>query len=689
MKKSGQKEHYKKKYAETSVPDLINRKLLIHKQLARPARTYVVYSDLHGSYEKYLHWLKNGLGNYQIAVQNIFGHHYSDAICDQFVKLLLTVNKTRIDAIENHVSQGSDSPYEHTDFFSEPVPERFNEELKTLEKLGLKKEKIVDDLLRFLRSITKEDEHRIIKVIPFKFLENIIKLFFKKDRPSYESLIHGIVSQDDIYYISCSILVKLSLINMFDKHINLGDTFDRGNDADKLISFYRAYFGYENSTIPLHYIWGNHDILWLGAGIGNPILCVTALRISMRYNNIDFLYRYGFNLDKLRTFANKCYKITPTGVYAKSVDSQFWSKDEASKMAKVLTILEEKLIVNLLAEAIKIPGQIDYQEELKRHTELLELLPKGISEDERVWQEEFNKNPLFNDVYFPTLDKDNPAKLTAEEQEIADDLVQQFTTLPRLQNDIKWMFKKGETYRVVDNTLYFHAAIPSTNDKELDSIKGFKGKALLDFVQNDLKRIGKNQNEGVEASLREKVYLWHLWCGDISPFFCKSKMATLERSIFNKEEASKNPLTTWKEEANPYYKNIRDEIFLGKVLSEFHASNVCMGHTPVKEIRDSILSSSHGAYIVDGGASDAYGDRGAILIKAPDYHYMTMHPPLEDLKKAEITGELPKFEIRPVEDRKTSTISDLDKGYFLRRELEVLDELISAKMADFSKKYFY
>ena len=48
-----------------------------------------------------------------------------------------------------------------------------------------------------------------------------------------------------------------------------------------------------------------------------------------------------------------------------------------------------------------------------------------------------------------------------------------------------------------------------------------------------------------------------------------------------------------------------------------------------------ILSHKHGAFIVDGGASEAYGDRGAVLINTPDYNYMTMHPSLDSLIEAE------------------------------------------------------
>lgn len=475
---------------------------------------------------------------------------------------------------------------------------------------------------------------------------------------------------------------------MFDKHINLGDTFDRGDGADKLIQFYKSYFGPASVASPLHYIWGNHDILWLGASVGNPICCMTALRISMRYNNVDLLFRYGFNLDKLKNFALKCYKEVPTGQYVKESNSDLWPLEVAIKMTKVLLILESKLTVSCLKEALAIPGDIDYEKYYQRYVDLLALLPVGIREDKNEWTEYIKENRLFTDVYFPSIDPAAPEKLTEEEKEVVDDLVEQFCRLPRLQDDIKWMFEKGETYRVMDNTIYYHAALPATEDMELDEIKGMKGKKLLDFIQRDLKRISIKHANNEVVTHREKMLFWFLWCGENSPFFCKSKMATLERAVFNKEVASKDFLTTWKEVANPYYKNIRNDDFLNKILLDFHAERICMGHTPVKNVEQGILSDNLRAFIVDGGASSAYGDRGAVLISSPDYTYLTFHPNLKDLLEAEKKNQLPDLNIIHLEEKKKLKLAQMDKGYFLRRELEAINELLGDKIGPYYESYF-
>ncbi len=682
------REYYQMKHANRSLPFLVNRKLMIHKQLEKAARTYAVYTDLHGSYEKFIQWVKNGMGYYRIAISEILGNDYGEEITALYERLLLIVNRHRVGEIEKYV-RGENPHFSHQNYFFEPVPMKFNHTLELLEAHHLTPKRVLKDLLHLLRMITRGDEHLIFKAIPDSFQENVLKLYFKKDTRSYESLLEGIAGNRKLYSIFASYMVKLIIVNMLEKHVNLGDSFDRGDGADRLIRFFRGYFDAEVNSPPLHYIWGNHDILWMGASIGNPILCATALRISMRYNNLEFLDRYGFNLEGLRDFARKTYKLPPTGAYTKIKKDGVWSQDDATKMTKTLLILEVKLTLQHLRKAIKIQGEIDYADEERRFTRLLELIPTGVEETPESFEAAMQKHPLYSDVYFPTVNPDAPEELTPEEQTLMDDIVRQFTTLPKFQDDIRWMFWKGEMYRVVDNALYYHAALPATENMELSEIKGMRGKALLDWIQRDLKRIKDKWMNDEDPTLREKMLLWYLWTGEESPFFCKSKMATLERAIFNKEEADKDPLTTWREEKNLYYKFIRDDRFLNQILNEFHAERLVMGHTPVANPEQSMLSQDIRAFIIDGGASSAYGDKGAVLIKTPEYTYLTFHPSLDDLMQAEDEDRLPSVQVQPLEERSVDRLVDMEKGYFLQEELAAIDELLSAKLDLAYRNYFF
>jgi len=681
------RDFYVEKHRLAEIPFLINRKMLIHKQLEKPSRTYAVYTDIHGSFDKFVQWAKNGMGYYRIAISEILGNSYGPDIYSLFERLLLIVNRDRIDNIVRYVN-GEVPSFEHKRYFFARVPATFIEALEQLEEKGLTRKRILKDILDVLRKITRGDEHRIFKAAPRLYQENLLMLYFRRDIPSYEAVLDGIAASEKLYHMVCAYLVKMVAVNMLEKHVNLGDTFDRGDGADRLIDFYRAYFDQDFYSPPLHYIWGNHDILWLGAAVGNPIQCVTALRISMRYNNMDFLYRYGFSVDKLLHYARKCYKLMPTGSYTRTSDESRLSIEDATKMTKVLLVLEAKLTLKYLRSALQVKGEIDYGDEEKRYSALLKLLPTGVPEDKGAWNEFMAKNPLYTDVYFPTVDDEERDRLTPEEQEIVDDLVRQFTTLEKFQSHMRWLFWKGEMYRVVDNTLYYHAALPATEDVDLAAIKGMKGKELLDWIQRDLKRIGDKWAAGEGPTLRENMLMWYLWCGSHSPFFCKSKMATLERAVFATTEAAADPLTTHKELKNVYYKLIRDDRFLNRILSEFHAEKLVMGHTPVQSADEGRLSRDLMAFVIDGGASEAYGDRGAVLINTPDYIYLTFHPSLTDLMTAEQENRLPDVKILPLEERSKAKMKHMEKGYFLHRELEAIDFLLDQKLTDAYRTFF-
>ena len=52
------------------------------------------------------------------------------------------------------------------------------------------------------------------------------------------------------------------------------------------------------------FVWGNHDVLWMGAAMGNPACIANALRNSLKYGNFDTLEDgYGINVRPLALFA--------------------------------------------------------------------------------------------------------------------------------------------------------------------------------------------------------------------------------------------------------------------------------------------------------------------------------------------------------------------------------------------------
>ena len=55
----------------------------------------------------------------------------------------------------------------------------------------------------------------------------------------------------------------------------IGDIYDRGSGAHKIMDKLCSYHS-------LDIQWGNHDILWMGAAVGNPACIATVIRNSIR-----------------------------------------------------------------------------------------------------------------------------------------------------------------------------------------------------------------------------------------------------------------------------------------------------------------------------------------------------------------------------------------------------------------------
>jgi len=175
--------------------------------------------------------------------------------------------------------------------------------------------------------------------------------------------------------------------------IVLGDVFDRGDEPDKII---RILSHPEHKKF-VNFVWGNHDILWMGAAAGNRSLIAEALRISSRYDNLEFLKRIGIDTTNLQNFADKTYKKEITGKFkAKTMICK--------KMEKALVVIQFKL------EEQTIKKYPEFEMENRLNLENLANMLKTKNTDS------------LNDTDFPTIDFKNPAKLTNEEKELIEKL---------------------------------------------------------------------------------------------------------------------------------------------------------------------------------------------------------------------------------------------------------------------------
>jgi len=396
----------------------------------------------------------------------------------------------------------------------------------------------------------------------------------------------------------------------------LGDVFDRGPQPDKIIRIL-ASPAYREIV---DYVFGNHDILWMGAASGNRSLIAEAVRISSRYDHFELMERMQFDWSKLIDFAEKTYP-------EEQITGKFKAKTSRGRaMEKALAIIQFKL------EEKTIEQHPEYEMESRLW---LDRLAEMLSSE--------NTDGL-NDTHFPTIDLNDPTRLTDEEQQVIDDLVIQFQTNRKFKRILGYFFEYGETYNIHNNALSIHALVPSTEDGEFQSFLGKKGRELLDYIQQTIKRVGKNYLEGREQKEEDQALFFYLWCGPRSPFFGKHAMKTFERYFLFDKQTHKERTLFWNQ-------NLQTEAFKQKLKDEFGVKRVIFGHTPVNYMKGKQMASEDGVAInVDGGFAAAYYHRGHALVHTPYQLYGIILPTPEEIQEAEKKLESAPLDIELIDE---------------------------------------
>nr|HPG49998.1 fructose-bisphosphatase class III [Spirochaetota bacterium] len=424
----------------------------------------------------------------------------------------------------------------------------------------------------------------------------------------------------------------------------LGDVFDRGDEPDRILRILSS----REIRPYVRFVWGNHDILWMGAAAGNKSLIAEALRISVRYDNLAFLERLGINLEKLKAFAESLYPGGVTG--------QFKAKmDISRKMEKTLAMIQFKLEEKTIKQFPEL--QMDPRLNLEKFAAMLKT---GDTEG-------------LTDTHFPTLDPGNPLALTREESEVIDDLARQFTSSPKIRDLMKYLFEEGKLYHINNYILNIHALIPSTEEGKFDKLFGKKGKELMNHLEALVKNVGKRYLEEKDQDPFELAVMFYLWCGPKSPFFGKHAMKTFERYFFKDKVTHKEKTLHWGE-------NLKKKEFMDLIMDEFGTERIVYGHTPVDIMKGEKISSPDGRAInIDGGFSEAYLGRGHSLIHTPFSIYAIILPSLDEIREAKHANlkfeEIARFD-KPIK------MKDVFRGKELRKRR---DELLK-KLREYAKK---
>lgn len=606
-----------------------------------PKGTEYFFSDLHGEHESFIHLLRSASGIIRQKIKLIFKDEMTDEEILDLANVIYFPNE------KLHKYQ---------------LDNKFTKEYQ------------IDVILRLLVIVKvlseKYTRSKVRKTMDERYVYIMEELLYKdldvnnpKKTKFYDEIIKTII---DIGFGKsfitqlCNLIQRLAVDSL---HI-VGDIFDRGPRHDLIIDELMH-------THDVDIEWGNHDIEWLGAFFGNETLIINALRIAVRYNCFDMLEDgYGINLRVLSEFADRvyfnddCREFMPKILDENKYD--FVSPITAARMQKSLEIIQLKLENDLI----------------KNHPEY------GMND--RVLLERINykdwtinidgKDYELNDKNFPTIDPDNPTKLTNQEKELVKSLKTSFMRSKRLEEHINFVFESGSLYKIYNNNLLYHGIIPFDENGEFYQLKGFyddniySGKSLLDYFENIVRNAYKDRIEGKEES--EYIDLmYYLWCGRYSPLFGKDVIRTFELYFIDDKDIRK-------EHSNPYYKVIDTEDGANKILKEFGLgknSHIINGHVPVKTMQGENPVKANGkVFIIDGGLSKSYqtktGIAGYTLIYDSKRLSIATH---QAYKKGKFNTPMIET-VEEVDKGKAILVRDTDIGEGIKKQISDLKDLLVA-----------
>ncbi len=528
----------------------------------------------------------------------------------------------------------------------EALPNTFSsEKIQHLTKIIRRQQYLEDDVIQ----MDMQDVILcLVQILKYK-LTNIrshrTEIFRPEFRDIIARLLSGLPVPDPIFeeaIISNRLIAHLSYTIrqvLLDRIQVLGDVFDRGPQPDKIIRILSSHFYKEM----VDYVYGNHDILWMGAASGNRSLIAEALRITCRYDHFEFLDRLGFDSSQLADFAERTYPVElATGNFKAKTN-------KGRSMEKALAVIQFK-----------------FEEKTIRDFPMYEM-------DSRLWLDRLalmlqsGNTEELNDSHFPTLNFDYPGKLTVEEQHIIDDLTLQFTGNRRLKRLLKFLFTKGKTYHIQNNFLNIHALVPSTADGEFEEFLGRKGRNLLAFIHDTISRVGENYLAGRDQNYEDQSLFFYLWCGPKSPFFGKHAMKTFERYFLKDKATHAERSLFWKD-------NMQTASFKRKMQLEFGVQRVIYGHTPVNYKKGLQMASEDGVAInVDGGFAAAYYNRGHSLVHTPHQLYGIILPTPSEIREAERKLESAPLDIELIDEfPQPMKMKDTIAGKKLKQERDAI-----------------
>ena len=598
--------------------------------LRLPKGTEHFLSDLHGEYEAFCHIMNNCSGVIREKVERLFGQSMTKRERDEFSTFIYYP----AEIIAEKKAQGSDDK----DWY-----------LVQLHRL-----------VEVCRSVaSKYTRSKVRKALP-KYFDYIIDELINMDRDDFDKeayygeIFKSIIelNRAEAFVVAMTELIKRLAVDSL--HI-VGDVFDRGENPDKILDL---LIHHHNADIQ----WGNHDIQWMGAHMGNLACIFSVIDISLKYNNADLLEEgYGISLRRLSTYASEEMDDDPR-FYPVGVDPKTAGEEErlTAKMRKAAFLMQ-----------LKTEGEI-----IDRHPEY------GLDERNILKRIDFTKGELegirLNSLSFPNVDRKNPLRFTAAERDIVNALRRSFQTSEKLSRHIAFLVRRGSAYKICNNNLIFHGCVPLEPDGSYMNFCGYEGRGLLDYCDKMVRRAYTAFRNGKE-DLQALDFFFYLWCGRCSPLYGREKLTTFERLYIDDPAYHIEP-------DNSYYIWCKKKDFCEKILKDFGISgkysHIVNGHVPVRtKLGENPIKAEGKLIVIDGGFCKAYHEKtgiaGYTLIYNSHGLRLCAHEPFDTIEKAieqrsDIHSEVTVFETR----QNRLLVRDTDTGKDLQIQLSGLKYLL-------------
>ena len=380
--------------------------IYLQSRLSLPKGIEHFMSDLHGEYASFFHILNNCSGVIREKVDYVFGERLSAEEKAEFCTLIYYPKEKIEQVTKDHKN----------------TPAWYRKNLSQLLELS--------KLMSY-----KYPASKVRGFVPKRYEAVIVELMNTRPEADtaqfvyHQRLLNTIVQIDSgaDFIEAFTVLIKRLAVDRL--HI-VGDFFDRGNRPDAILNLLMKH-----PSVDIQ--WGNHDVLWMGAALGNETCIAAVVRNCLRYNNTDVLER-----------ASRSY---PDANPVKAAE-------------KAITMM-----------MFKLEGQL-----IRRHPEYQMasrlLLDKIDFRSSHAVLGDGKRYEL-ESAYFPTIDEEKEAAIIA-------DLKSYFVESAVLQRHVDYLYQKGSIYTRYNGNLLFHGCVLLNEDGSMRSVsydgQEFKGRSWFD-----------------------------------------------------------------------------------------------------------------------------------------------------------------------------------------------------------------